>query len=195
MNSVGGLPSGSEDEDESDNGDNESDDDYESSDNDPYEMSGTIDQAAQEVFNDTPFDNHLFVELEGCETELKNPQLIDTFIEETLSRRADLITGVKESIALFDAEARGRYVAGQISGDRVSVNDYMRGSFNCFKKRIGQQRQKDLAVSLLIDNSGSMAGDKSVIATRLGRSCTSWRFLGRLTALLMVLLSVTGTTT
>lgn len=161
----GGLPNGADDEDDEGGSDNN----YsacESSDNDPFDMTGELDQAASEVFNDTPFDNHVFIDLEGGETELKDPQLIETFIEETLSRRADLITDVKESIALFDAEARGRYVAGQSSGDRVSVYDYMRGSFNCFKKRIGQQRQKDLAVSLLIDNSGSMSGDKSVIATQ-----------------------------
>lgn len=93
-------------------------------------------------------------------------------LEKLIDAVAPLSTACATKINVFKSRTRPRYVQGYPSG-RLHVPSAIKGiPVNIFERKEDQGLQSDLAISLLLDNSGSMGGSRSEICTKAAIALT-----------------------
>lgn len=93
-------------------------------------------------------------------------------LEKLIDSVAPLSTACATKINVFKSRTRPRYVQGYPSG-RLHVPSAIKGiPVNIFERKEDQGLQSDLAISLLLDNSGSMSGSRSEVCTRAAIALT-----------------------
>lgn len=135
----------------------------------PEEGHDSIDDDIDDVFNDVIHDgdDHEWV-IAKDEYEVIRPSVIDT-IDEKINSFSDSINEVSKFLTLFKGRIKPRKLPGCPRGSldmRAAMQDDLRDGCNTkiFMQSVSRGKDKDLAVSLLCDNSGSMSGTKSHIA-------------------------------
>lgn len=95
-----------------------------------------------------------------------------TLIEKYLDSVSPLSTACATKINVFKSRTRPRFNQGYSSG-RLHVPSAIKGiPVNIFERKEDQGLQSDLAISLLLDNSGSMSGRRSEVCTKAALALT-----------------------
>lgn len=131
----------------------------------PDDVSDEIDDVFNDVIHDG--DDHEWV-IAKDEYEVINPSILDS-IDEKINNFSDSINDVSKFLTLFKGRRKPRKLPGCPRGSldmRAAMQDDLRDGCNTkiFMQNVSRGKDKDLAVSLLCDNSGSMSGTKSRIA-------------------------------
>lgn len=101
---------------------------------------------------------------------VKNPDALQTELDAQLEQSSACIENVSKFLTLFKGRIKPRRIGGFMSGRldiRAAMQDEARGggSLRLFNRTLPRGRMTDLAVSLVCDNSGSMSGTKSRLAS------------------------------
>lgn len=102
--------------------------------------------------------------------EVSDPELIDK-INGEIERYQDAINNVSKFLTLFHGRIRPRrtdgFTRGKLNVFRAMQDDVKQGcDTKLFTQEIKRGKDADLCVSLMCDNSGSMSGDRSIIASQ-----------------------------
>lgn len=175
--------SGDEKEDEPEEGEEEKPEEEESStpERDPADDIDPNDEGIDDIFNDVIHDgdDHEWVVAKD-EYEINNLDKINERLDQQIEQFIDCITDVSKFLKLFKGRVKPREIEGFTRGKlnlrRALKDDMVNGcDTKIFNQRVPRGQDKDLAVSLLCDNSGSMSGDKSEVCSRaaiaLGQAC------------------------
>lgn len=133
-------------------------------------LSDSVEDEIDDVFNDVIHDgdDHEWV-IAKDEYEVVDPIIFDE-INNKIDSFSDSINDVSKFLTLFKGRRKPRKLPGCPRGSldiRAAMQDDLRDGCNTkiFMQNIARGKDKDLAVSLLCDNSGSMSGTKSFIAS------------------------------
>lgn len=113
--------------------------------------------------------SHEFV-IAKDEYTITNPDELERGINEQLEKSKDCVQNISKFLTLFKGRKKPRITGGFTSGKldvRAAMQDEARDGCETklFTRTIPRGRSVDLAVSLVCDNSGSMAYDKSTLAS------------------------------
>lgn len=103
--------------------------------------------------------------------EVIYPQSLRREAEERLDKAIPIAADVADYLKLFEGRKRPRWESGYRSGDRLDVRAIVAGKaqglprLDIFKRKVPGGRMPDVAVTVLVDCSGSMRGDKATIAS------------------------------
>lgn len=129
-----------------------------------------IDEEIEDIFNDMIHDgdDHEWV-IAKDEFEIQDDSIVDT-LDEIADKYAGAIVDVSKFLTLFKGRNKPReqsgFTFGKLNVFRAMQDEIRDGcETKLFNQKVMGGKDKDLAVSLLCDNSGSMTGRKSIICS------------------------------
>lgn len=145
-------------------------------DGDKKDSSFSESDASDEFVIDECFDDllnasysHEFV-IAKDEYTVVQPAALEEGLNEQLEKTRDCVRDIAKFLTLFNGRKKPRNVGGFASGKlniHAAMQDEARGGYETklFDRRLPRGKMADLAVSLVCDNSGSMRGLSSTIAS------------------------------
>ena len=138
-------------------------------------------ESMDECFNDllNASFSHEFV-IAKDEYTISDPKRLDEEIEKQLDVTKDSVHDMAKFLATFNGRKKPRMTRGFTSGKlniRAAMQDEARDGcdIHLFDRHVPRGKMADLAVSLVCDNSGSMCGRRSTLASiaalALGQAC------------------------
>lgn len=129
------------------------------------------DVAVDECFDDllNASYSHEFV-IAKDEYIVTNPEYLEQQLNDQLAKTHDCVQDIAKFLTLFNGRKKPRNVGGFTSGKlniRAAMQDEARDGceIKLFDRRVPRGKMADLAVSLVCDNSGSMIGRQSRLAS------------------------------
>lgn len=159
-----------DDEDESEGSESEDEAEDESEGSDTEFGSDDVEEDIDEVFDDLINSAlaHEFVDAKDSFLVRDSSLLED--IDEQINKNKDCIDNITKFLTLFKGRKKPRRISGFTSGRldvfRAMQDDIKNGcDTKLFQRNISRGKMVDLAVSLVCDNSGSMSGTSSTLAS------------------------------
>jgi hypothetical protein len=153
---------GSEDgEDKAEEDEDEDGEDVIDTDSDPVVPEDELEESCIEALGAEDYGHEFYNVKDYFEPTDATREELDKLFEQT----STLATQVSTKIKTFKVRTRPRYIEGYPSG-KLHVPSVINGKpINIFQRKESKGLETDLAVYLLIDNSGSMGSSKSRVAT------------------------------
>lgn len=166
---------GEEEDEEADEEEDEEEEDEEEEEDDASDSPEDVETPDVDDFDDCFEDllnssySHEFVIAKDTYV-IKDPDALEAALNKQLEQSRECIDNVSKFLTLFKGRIKPRRTGGFHSGRldvRAAMQDEARGggSLRLFERTLPRGRMTDLAVSLVCDNSGSMIGTKSRLAS------------------------------